>query len=206
MSEKTQPLKTQYAQQVATDLKRNVGEQERINAEVAALQNRLEVLQKDCELLEGMQTALGGAAVPAAKTTKKAAVPKARRAKGSVSADTAKNTKSTESPKSVKAVKKSVKAKAEPQARGAAPSLRELVVTLLGQHREPRSAAEVAAELSQVHPDRAGNVTLVRNALEASVAKNQSTRTKQGKFVYYTALQGDAATAPAGVATSDAHA
>ncbi|MDJ0463992.1 hypothetical protein [Streptomyces sp. H27-C3] len=197
MSNKTQTLQTQYAQQVAADLKRNVGEQERIAAEVAALQGQLEVLKLDCELLEGMQSALGGAAAPAVKPTKTAAVPKARRAQGSVTADAAKSPKNT---------KKSVKANTATSARSASPSLREVVVALLGQHNEPRSAAEVSAELAQAQPERAVNVTLVRNALEASVAKNQSTRTKQGKFVYYTALQDGSATAQASVATSDANA
>ncbi|MEN8652014.1 hypothetical protein ABCR94_15710 [Streptomyces sp. 21So2-11] len=197
MSDKTQTLQTQYAQQVAADLKRNVSEQERVNAEIASLQNRLEVLKRDGELLGGMQSALGGIAAPAAKPTKTAAVPKARRAKGSVSADASKSPKNT---------KKSVKANTEAPTRGATPSLREVVVTLLGQHHEPRSAAEVSAELAKAQPERAVNVTLVRNALEASVAKNQSTRTKQGKFVYYTALQEDSATAQAGVAKSDANA
>ncbi|WP_434599652.1 hypothetical protein [Streptomyces sp. A5-4] len=197
MPNKTATLQNQYAQQVATDLKRNVGEQDRIAAEVASLQGQLEVLKRDSELLEGMQSALGGAAAPAVKPAKTAAVPKARRAKGSAIVDTGKSPKNT---------KKSVKAKAETPARSTSPSLREVVVTLLGQHHEPRSAAEVSAELAQAQPERAVNVTLVRNALEASVAKNQSTRTKQGKFVYYTALQQDAAAAQAGVATSDANA
>lgn len=53
-------LKTQYAAQVSADLERNTKEQERIGAEVEALQEQLSALQHDQTLLAELQQALGG--------------------------------------------------------------------------------------------------------------------------------------------------
>ncbi|MEV7140575.1 hypothetical protein [Streptomyces tauricus] len=53
-------LKTQYAAQVSADLERNTKEQERIGAEVEALQEQLSALQHDQTLLAELQRALGG--------------------------------------------------------------------------------------------------------------------------------------------------
>ncbi|MFI9586155.1 hypothetical protein ACIHCQ_30940 [Streptomyces sp. NPDC052236] len=188
MPEDNPNLKAQYANQVAADLEQNATEQERIKSEAAALQSRLETLQKDQELLTGVQEALGGAPVKPAKATKAAktaAVPKARRA--SAVADKAKRPKKAAEPKA------DAKPKAVAKSKSAGPPLRELVVALLAEHQEPRSAAEVTKELEKAHPERTLNVTLVRNALEASVAKNQSERTKQQNSVYYSAIKGNTA-------------
>ncbi|WP_333772740.1 hypothetical protein [Streptomyces sp. IBSBF 3136] len=58
-------LTAQYVDQVAADLERNVKEQDRVAAELAALQEQLVSLQHDHTLLVNMQQALG-LAVPAA--------------------------------------------------------------------------------------------------------------------------------------------
>ncbi|MET9508851.1 hypothetical protein ABZX62_10310 [Streptomyces flavidovirens] len=180
MPESNNPtLQSQYANQVDADLEHNTKEQERVRSEVAALQAQLEALEKDHELLVSMRAALGttpakktratrtAKAGPAAKTV----VPRARRAKAS--SDNDKRSRKTAQPDTGAKAKK------------ATPPLRELVVAVLAKHDEPRSAAEVTQELAQAHPERTLSVTVVRNALEASVAKNQSERTKQQKSVYY---------------------
>ncbi|MGN9815503.1 hypothetical protein ACTMUQ_09165 [Streptomyces sp. SD11] len=66
-------LKTQYAAQVSADLERNTKEQERIGAEVEALQEQLSALQHDQTLLAELQRALGGD--PAAANAKGGSVP-----------------------------------------------------------------------------------------------------------------------------------
>ncbi|CAL9651492.1 hypothetical protein [Streptomyces sp. Tu 3180] len=58
-------LTSQYTAQVANDLERNVKEQERVTAEIAALQEQLAVLRHDHALLVTMRQALGLAAAPA---------------------------------------------------------------------------------------------------------------------------------------------
>ncbi|MGC0373084.1 hypothetical protein [Streptomyces sp. SAI-229] len=58
-------LTSQYSAQVAGDLERNVKEQERVTAEIAALQEQLTVLQHDHTVLVNMRQALGLVQAPA---------------------------------------------------------------------------------------------------------------------------------------------
>ncbi|MFD5102933.1 hypothetical protein [Streptomyces albidochromogenes] len=194
MAEDNPTLQSQYAGQVDADLARNTAEQERIRSEVDALRGRLEALEKDHELLLSMRAALGTPPVRKAKQAKPAkqtraagsaapAVPGARRAK-SASADAKSPGRRTGGTATANTGAKAGKA---------SPPLRELVVAVLAKHDEPRSAAEVTQELTEAHPGRTLSVTVVRNALEASVAKNQSERTKQQKSVYYRAVKNDGA-------------
>lgn len=179
MPENTHNLQSQYAQQVAADLERNAKEQDRIKTEAAALQDLLETLQKDHSLLVSVQTALGGESAEAdAKKDSGPAVPKARRAHDDAPAGKGRRIKRTPKPTN-----------------GAKPAvpLRELVVGVLVERKSPSSAAEVAQELARTHPERSLNITLVRNALEASVARNQTERSKQQNSVYYSAIEKEAA-------------
>ncbi|MGW7055463.1 hypothetical protein [Streptomyces sp. NPDC054887] len=185
MAEDNPTLQAQYAGQVDADLARNTAEQERVRSEVDALRHRLEALEKDHELLVSMRAALGAPPVKKARAAKAGApaakVPRARRAKPATG--DGKGTRATARPDT-----------AAGAGRTTTPPLRELVVAVLAKHDEPRSAAEVAKELAEAHPGRKLGVTVVRNALEASVAKNQSERSKQQKSVYYRAVKNDGAT------------
>ncbi|CAM5606336.1 hypothetical protein [Streptomyces fumanus] len=79
-----------------------------------------------------------------------------------------------------------------------APTLGELILGVLTEQTEPRSAAEVATALNEAHPERQVKTTVARNTLESLVAKNQVQRSKQGTSVYYTAPA-----APASAGTSE---
>ncbi|MFE0044303.1 hypothetical protein [Streptomyces albireticuli] len=61
----TNGIKEQYAFKVAADLEHNTKEQERIGAEVTALEERLRALRRDHTLLVGVQQALGKEAAAA---------------------------------------------------------------------------------------------------------------------------------------------
>jgi hypothetical protein len=76
-----------------------------------------------------------------------------------------------------------------------APTLVALVRDHLVRHREPLSAAEIAAALASTHPERTVRPTVVRTTAEGLVAKGQVHRTKQGSSVFYTAA--DASSGPA---------
>ncbi|MFI6694337.1 hypothetical protein ACIBLA_21775 [Streptomyces sp. NPDC050433] len=164
-------VQSQYEVQVAGDLERNEAEQKRLRAEIGDLQGQLETLERDHALLLGVQRVFADGAAP--KAARSARVPAARSARR--------------------------RAKA-PAAAGAAekqPSLAQLVGTLLASHGEPRSAAEVSAELAADHPSRNSNINVVRNALEQLVAKSGAHRTKQNKSVFYShAPSAEAAPAP----------
>ncbi|MDR6974352.1 cell division septum initiation protein DivIVA [Streptomyces sp. 3330] len=213
MSENASELTSQYTAQVSADLERNAKEQQRIGAEIAALQEQLAAHQRDHAVLLGIQQAL--AAAPAAAKPSalpdSAAVPAPRTVKKSGEAGTAKRARpqakkaapaprrSADKPvaekKSAKAVveKNSGKPVAEKDsvktapAKTAQPTLVELIRGHLTEQREPRSAAEIATALGKAHPDRSVKTTVVRTTLEGLVAKSQAHRSKQGTSVFYTA-------------------
>ncbi|MFJ8998256.1 hypothetical protein ACIRG8_07900 [Streptomyces sp. NPDC102359] len=157
----------------------------------------------------------GGATVPAPRSrnsvTSGAEKPKRTRKKAAASAGTATSTaagsaktarkpstaKPAGKPSAAKATRtapaKAAKAKpaeARP-AKGDAPKLVDLVRRHLGEQKEPRSAAEVAAALGEAHPGRGIKTTVVRSTLEGLVARNQAQRSKQGSSVFYTTPDGN---------------
>jgi len=199
-------LKSQYAAQVAADLERNAKEQHRLGAEVAALQEQLQTLQRDQALLVSVQQALGSkspadeareeagptvATVPAprkapaadkpARGKKAAAVkPKAKKATAEKAvADKATTEKAT--------TEKAAAAKPAATA-PAQPTLGTLIHEHLSGQSEPRSAAEVTTALAQTHPERNVKTTVVRTTLEGLVAKGRVERAKQGMSVFYTVV------------------
>ncbi|WP_405920719.1 BlaI/MecI/CopY family transcriptional regulator [Streptomyces longwoodensis] len=99
----TTRLASQYASQVTTDLERNVEEQARLNAEIAALQEQLTTLQHDHTVLVNLQQALGLApSAPAGPTTTPTVPAPRKKAAGSA--------KSTKSPASKAASSTATKA------------------------------------------------------------------------------------------------
>ncbi|MGW0535287.1 hypothetical protein [Streptomyces sp. NPDC003032] len=182
-------VQADYAARVAADLETNRREQQRIGAEVAALQEQLRALESDCAVLLSVQEALGSSD-PSAGVTKKASsrkrqVPAPRagaRKSGAARTESAPATGTKE-----KAAKKPSKAAAEKPAVPAGPTLVELISGHLGKQGEPRSAAEITSALAQAHPDRNIKATVVRTTVEGLVAKGRAERTKQGSSVFYTA-------------------
>ncbi|MEX1658879.1 hypothetical protein ABZ960_37935 [Streptomyces pseudovenezuelae] len=184
---------SQYVARVADDLEDNRKEQERLGAEIAALQSQLASLDKDREVLLSLQKTLGAASVPAAPEADGAPSPTATAATAAVDGQTpvtpakgrkARAKKSVPAPRKAEgtAKKASVKTAAPQQ-----PSLVSLTHEFLAGQTEPRSAAEVAEALAQQHPDRGIKATVVRTTLEGLVAKNRAQRSKQGSSVFYTA-------------------
>ncbi|WP_340385725.1 hypothetical protein U5640_43025 [Streptomyces sp. SS7] len=108
------------------------------------------------------------------------------RKKAAAASGGAKQTKAGKAaPAKTRASKKTASALA-PAQQPAAPKLVDLVRQHLVGLEDPRSAAEIATALGQMHPERAVKTTVVRTTLEGLVAKNQAQRTKQGTSVYYT--------------------
>ncbi|WP_329596139.1 hypothetical protein OIE43_01265 [Streptomyces pseudovenezuelae] len=184
---------SQYVARVADDLEDNRKEQERLGAEIAALQSQLASLDKDREVLLSLQKTLGAAPVPAAPEADGAPSPTATGATAAVDGQTtvtpAKGRKAR-AKKSVPAPRKAEGAAKKASAKTAAPqqpSLVSLTHEFLAGQKEPRSAAEVAEALAQQHPDRGIKATVVRTTLEGLVAKNRAQRSKQGSSVFYTA-------------------
>ncbi|MEU4495571.1 hypothetical protein OG729_38545 [Streptomyces sp. NBC_00210] len=192
----TTELTSQYTAQVTADLERNAKEQERIGAEIAALQEQLAALQRDHTVLVSIQQAIDATPAPAsapaepAAPSVSAAVPAPRKMTAATSgpgkrARTKKTTAETPRPTAGKAAAEKRAGKAA-AAQTALPTLVELVRRHLAEQNEPRSAAEIATALGQAHPERSVKTTVVRTTLEGLVAKNRAQRTKQGASVFYT--------------------
>ncbi|MFJ5304240.1 hypothetical protein [Streptomyces sp. NPDC088350] len=186
-------LKTHYAARVKADLERNTAEQDRINAEMAALQEQLQSLQHDRVLLAGLQQALGGnspAATgpgPEEKTTAALVAPQqapaeSRPTKGKKAAARKATAKSPGASTATPAAKQ--------------PTLVGLIHTHLAQQTEPRSAAEITSALADAHPERDIKPKVVRTTVEGLVAKSRVHRSKQGSSVFYTVLSTEPADAP----------
>lgn len=204
-------VQSQYEAQVAGDLERNEAEQKRLRAEIDAFQAQLETLERDHALLLGVQRVFANGAGPDAARSAK--VPGARTAKRPVKTAAGSGRTRTPGKAAEKGSAKSgarsgaktpaktpTKATAKTSAKAGAaekqPSLAHLLGTLLAAHGEPRSAAEISAELIADHPQRNSNVNVVRNALEQLVAKSEVHRGKQNKSVFYTHAGQAAATTP----------
>ncbi|MFF3357549.1 hypothetical protein ACFYWN_34060 [Streptomyces sp. NPDC002917] len=212
-------LASQYIAQVTGDLERNVKEQERISAEIEALQEQLGALQHDHSVLVSMHEALGGAS-PAdeADTTATPTVPRqataepqqskpkkaaATSATATASKKSAAKTSSAKASSAKASTAKASSAKASTAKASSAkapkadtkPTLVNLIRGHLEQQSEPRSATEISAALTQAHPDRGVKTTVVRTTLEGLVAKSQAQRTKQGSSVFYTATAASEAAA-----------
>jgi len=189
----TTELKTQYAAQVAADLERNTKEQERIGAEVAALQEQLSALQHDQALLVNLQRTLGAESLEAGSSEEESVTA----AKPSLPRQASAETKSGRRKKATAAKPKKAAAKtAETKASSPAaklPTLVELIHNHLGRQSEPRSSAEISTALAQAHPDRDIKPKVVRTTVEGLVAKGHVQRTKQGSSVFYTAAEAPAA-------------
>ncbi|MFD3502545.1 hypothetical protein ACFWWT_27870 [Streptomyces sp. NPDC058676] len=191
-------LTSQYTAQVSADLERNTKEQERVGAEVAALQEQLAALQRDHQVLVNIQQAIGtesasakplapsdSVTVPAPR--KKTAAKKAAAKSGP--SKRARTTKTASKPRPAATDKPAAEKRADTAeaAKTAQPTLVDLVRSHLSEQSEPRSAAEIATALGQAHPDRNIKTTVVRTTLEGLVARTQAQRSKQGASVYYTA-------------------
>ncbi|MFJ4081461.1 hypothetical protein ACIP2Z_21205 [Streptomyces iakyrus] len=214
-------LASQYIAQVTGDLEANVKEQERIGAEITALQEQLAALQHDHDVLKSMQQALGIGTPPngSAAEAESAVLPSPRRKKAAPAAgEKQKARKSTATPAKKAAKKPAVgkpaagkpaaakpavarpaakkpAAKATDSAKAPEPTLVELIRRHLAEQKEPRSAAEISTALGEAHPHRGIAAKVVRVTLEGLVAKSQAERSKQGRSVFYTAPASEPAAA-----------
>ncbi|WP_187280213.1 hypothetical protein [Streptomyces sp. IB2014 016-6] len=187
-------VQSQYEAQVAADLENNTAERKRLRSEIEELQAKLETLEHDHTLLLGVQGVFtGGSGAGSARGAK---VPGARVPKRAAKSSAASSPKSAKTSAKARSGSKG-SAKPATGAAGKQPSLAQLVSTLLAAHGEPRSAAEISAELAADHPSRNSNINVVRNALELLVAKSEAHRAKQQKSVFYTHAGQDGAAVPA---------
>ncbi|WP_405773930.1 hypothetical protein [Streptomyces sp. NBC_00859] len=198
-------VKAEYTQKVADDLSANQSEQDRVRSELTRLQDELVQLEDSGQVLAKMQSLLGTAAKPTAKSGKKSPkVPAARTPKSKTAA--AKSPKAT--PSSKNAAERAPRGKAAGKKAAAAQSASqstwiELISSYLAGQSEPKSSTEIAAGVAEAHPQRGVQVTVVRNTLEQGVARGVIERSKQGRSVYYQTAPAAAESAESGKTASE---
>ncbi|MFF3492917.1 hypothetical protein ACFYWS_16330 [Streptomyces sp. NPDC002795] len=210
-------LKSRYADRIQDDIAHNESELKRVSEEITALQAQLGTLEENRTLLESMLKSLGSGTLPplpapaaekaVGKTAGKVPRQKARDTTATKPAQAKKTRETAGAP--AKAAKAAKPDKAAAATKPAAPAtektepqgstLVELIVSQLGSETSPRSAAEITSTLQKTHPKREFSTKVVRNTLEALVAKARAERTRQQRSVFYVALPG--ATTPAKAAT-----
>jgi hypothetical protein len=166
-----------YVQQVADDL-------QRVSTQIAELRTRIAELEGDRRLLAALRDTLGAPPDVESSDASSSEIPlppALPQPRGSVSAQTSSKTPRRKAPGGAR------KAAAGTRA-AAVPSLNSLVLGLMARQREPRLAAEVAAEMAVVHPERPASAPVIRNTLEALVAKGSLERDRQGRSVYYSSV------------------
>jgi hypothetical protein len=200
-------IQRQYAEKIAADLESNAKEQEEVRSQMAALQARLDRLEADRTWLSGVQNTLtSGAAAPeppadslvagkgdtAGLVAAAEAVPRQRQAKKAATVVSGKRSKKTAQAQPDGAAEAATIAKpakrAQPGGKKDGPPLRVFVMEVLQDYR-PRTAAEIADDITQAHPDRTPDEKVVRNTVNTLIAKGNVGREKQGINVYYTALK-----------------
>ncbi|WP_409467195.1 hypothetical protein [Streptomyces sp. HC307] len=152
---------------MASDLERNVQEQDRIRSEIDELEGRLLALQHNHAVLATMQQALESG-IPMQQVPTSAG----RRSSGTdydygLPGGSAGGSRRRQNK----------------------PTLVALIRAYLAEQSEPSSAAEIAAALSEAHPDRVIKTTVVRTTLEGLVARSTVQRLKQGHSVFYASLE-----------------
>ncbi len=167
-------LRAKYTALMTEDLELIAKERERIELDIAALQDQLRLLDRDQAWLTSVQERLPPPPV-AEGGTGDVAAPAGPVQDGALQGDVG------EQPPEDQAL--TVAQPAGPAAKEA--TLRNLVVGELRRHGEPRSSNDVAAVLHRAHPKRRIKEPAMRRALEALVKQGRVQRAKRGSRVFY---------------------
>ncbi|MEV5958006.1 hypothetical protein AB0M11_30285 [Streptomyces sp. NPDC051987] len=184
-------LASEYSARIAQDLELNTEKQDRLAAEIAALEEQLRAVRENRVVLERLQQALA----PQAGAPASASGP-AEPAEAGDAVEAAVPHQRTEPVPNRRAAKPKNRAETKQ-------SLVEAVHAHLAQQSEPVSAADVAEAIRAGQPGRTIKTTVIRTTLENLVARNRARRSKQGRAVFYTL---SAAEAPHGSQTPEAEA
>ncbi|MFJ3037585.1 hypothetical protein [Streptomyces tendae] len=172
-------LASQYSVQVTDDLERNVKEQERVSAEITALQQQLAALQHDHALLVNMQQALGITSPPSPSAPEPAAAPESAAvpaprggaAPRSAAGKSTRSRKATTAPKRAATPKPSAKAVTKPSAKAvskpaAKKAARPAVTTTTETAAETadKTAPRTTAKAADKAPAKTAEKTAVKSA------------------------------------------
>jgi hypothetical protein len=184
-SQSAETLRLRYVEQAESDLKENRRRQQELSQKLKMLKQEEALLTDILSLTERLhdlaeapslpEQAQGEATFTRGRPSGRPATTPAGRA---------------HRPAATRSAQSSGKANTQEKQRG--PLLGELLTELLAASDEPRPAKEIRDELLKNHPDRTPTPQVVRNTLEALVAKGRIRRHKQQRSVMYTLVKSDA--------------
>ncbi|GGM25052.1 hypothetical protein GCM10010129_81990 [Streptomyces fumigatiscleroticus] len=181
-SQSAAPLRTRLVEQAASDLEENRRRQQELAERITVLKQEEALLADILNLAERYEGFADPSRLPE-QLQDEPVVAKAKR----VSAETGASRTASKAAASGDAGKAGAKGKSR------RPLLGDLLMELLGKHEGPRLAKELRDELLVKHPDRNPTPQVVRNTLEALVAKGRIQRHKQQRSVMYTLVEPDSA-------------
>ncbi|MET7759251.1 hypothetical protein ABZT27_31810 [Streptomyces sp. NPDC005389] len=178
-----QSTATRLVDQAASDLEANRQLQQKLTDRITVLQQEEALLTDILNLARQYEGFADPSRLPEqAQDEPGTATTKAKRASAGAAA---RRSAPTRTPAGGHTRKASTKTKARQ------PLLGDLLVELLGADEEPRLAKELRDELLAQHPDRNPTPQVVRNTLEALVAKGRIQRHRQQRSVMYTLVRPD---------------
>ncbi|MFE9614245.1 hypothetical protein [Streptomyces sp. NPDC006012] len=179
-------IRSRYAEQAASDLQENRRRQQELTEMIATLQQEEVLLQNILGVAERFEAPSDGVPPDATPLPQQAqdepalvaaaaapAVPRRRTARAVAGPEPGK--------------KQAARASARVTARK--PLLGDVFLDLLRTHDQPRLAKDLRDELMREHPERTPTPQVVRNTLEALVAKGRIQRHKEQRSVLYSLIE-----------------
>ncbi|MGW4386577.1 hypothetical protein [Streptomyces sp. NPDC004685] len=184
-SQSAETLRLRYVQQAASDLKENRRRQQELSEKLKMLKQEEALLTDILSLTERLNNL--AEAPPLPEQAQDETTFTRGRSSGRPATAAAGKTRRPAATRSAKSF-----GKADTQGKQRQPLLGELLTELLAASDEPRPAKELREELLEKHPDRTPTPQVVRNTLEALVAKGRIRRHRQQRSVMYTLARSDA--------------
>ncbi|EYT81826.1 hypothetical protein CF54_17045 [Streptomyces sp. Tu 6176] len=175
-SQSAATLRSRYVEQAASDLEQNRRRQQELAERIAVLKQEEGLLVDILTLAERYEGPVDPSRLPEQAQDEPAVTP----ARPSAAAGRS----TTGRPRTGRGT---VQAGAKGKSRQ--PLLGDLLRELLSAYDEPRLAKELRDELLEKHPDRNPTPQVVRNTLEALVAKGRIRRHKQQRSVMYSLVE-----------------
>ncbi|MFJ9041637.1 hypothetical protein ACIRF8_34350 [Streptomyces sp. NPDC102406] len=187
-SQSAAALRARYVDQAASDLEENRRLQRELQERITMLKQEEALLGDIISLAERYEGLADASRLPEQVQDEQQVVTKP---KGAAAGATSRRTAATRNTSAGAPAKSGTRGKPRQALLG------DLLMKLLDKYDEPRPAKELRDELLKKHPDRNPTPQVVRNTLEALVAKGRVRRHKQQRSVMYTLAQRDGANSSA---------
>ncbi|MFC4330796.1 hypothetical protein ACFPC0_24015 [Streptomyces andamanensis] len=186
-SQSAATLRSRYVEQAASDLEENRRRQQELAEKIKMLKQEEGLLVDILTLAERYDATSDPSRLPEQAQGEPALTPEAPESGLRTAAAGTPTRRTTAGSPVARAGRSTPRTAAKGKSRQ--PLLGDLLRELLGAYEEPRLAKELRDELLEKHPDRNPTPQVVRNTLEALVAKGRIRRHKQQRSVMYSLVE-----------------